>query len=283
MYPDRYEQFPSFPDGIPFSLDPQIVRDIWTTNPESNWHENLEIELCISGEGEVLIEGTKHAFLPGDIAVANPNALHHTGTEGHLVYACLIFDVDFCKQSRIDLDSLKFESYFTSTRVLSLITEIITAHAFLKDPFRIPRLRCLALSLLLELCENHLAAINIDQTKPDEHQCVKNAITYIRKNYASHFSLDDLERSIFVNKYTLSRQFKQVTHQTIMDYTNSYRCVRAARLLSEGVSVSTAAAKCGFLNLSYFAQIFRRNMGELPSAYRMRHRAASPDIAPNFP
>lgn len=83
MYPDRYEQFPSFPDGIPFSLDPQIVRDIWTTNPESNWHENLEIELCISGEGEVLIEGTKHAFLPGDIAVANPNALHHTGTEGH--------------------------------------------------------------------------------------------------------------------------------------------------------------------------------------------------------
>lgn len=56
----------------PFSLDPQIVRDIWTTNPESNWHENLEIELCISGEGEVLIEGTKHAFLPGDIAVANP-------------------------------------------------------------------------------------------------------------------------------------------------------------------------------------------------------------------
>ena len=213
MYPDRYEQFPSFPDGIPFSLDPQIVRDIWTTNPESNWHENLEIELCISGEGEVLIEGTTLAFVPG----------------------------------------------------------------------LIPRLRCLALSLLLELCENHLAAINIDQTKPDEHQCVKNAITYIRKNYASHFSLDDLERSIFVNKYTLSRQFKQVTHQTIMDYTNSYRCVRAARLLSEGVSVSTAAAKCGFLNLSYFAQIFRRNMGELPSAYRMRHRAASPDIAPNFP
>ena len=43
------------------------------------------------------------------------------------------------------------------------------------------------------------------------------------------------------------------------------RCTEAQRLIEGGMSVSAAAAACGFENLSYFSRSFKGLFGHLPS------------------
>ena len=79
-----------------------------------NWHENIEIQVCLDGEGEVLLDGDKFPFTKGDIAVVNSNVIHYTYTPNSLTYTCLIVDTEFCKQMDIkyqDIDFVKFVLY----------------------------------------------------------------------------------------------------------------------------------------------------------------------------
>ncbi|MBR6603969.1 MAG: AraC family transcriptional regulator, partial [Clostridia bacterium] len=46
-----------------------------------------------------------------------------------------------------------------------------------------------------------------------------------------------------------------------------YRCKKASELISEGLSVSEAALKCGFSNMSFFTRTFREYIGCLPSKF----------------
>ena len=57
-----------------------------------------------------------------------------------------------------------------------------------------------------------------------------------------------------------------------MDYMNFMKMEKAALMLREsGCTVSEASYAVGFEDASYFTRLFRRYMGQSPSAYRMSH------------
>ena len=49
----------------------------------------------------------------------------------------------------------------------------------------------------------------------------------------------------------------------ITDYINFYRCTKASAHISEGMSVSAAAEKCGFNNIPFFTKTFKNGKGEI--------------------
>jgi transcriptional regulator GlxA family with amidase domain len=100
------------------------------------------------------------------------------------------------------------------------------------------------------------------------HESVKAAISFIRNNYDRKFSLDELAKSVYSNKYVLSRSFKATVGRTVMDYANEYRIKQAALLISNGARICEAATLCGFNNLSFFSKTFKRYFGKLPSQIR---------------
>jgi len=270
MLQNRYEEYLSFSNNIPFILRSKIRRSASVYSKESNWHDNLEIELCTKGRGSVTLDGKRLEFSKGDIAVINSNVIHYTGTGEEMEYTCLIIDTDFCKQADIDPSLIKFKEMFRDEAVKNTILEMETLCQSKDELCRVAKLRMLTLALLILLKEKYVQECFAQAQNDIAHENVKNAIKYIRQNYMNKFSLDELCASVFTNKFVLSRQFKKVTRQSIVEYVNVYRCRQAEMMISSGTSVGAAAMLCGFSNMSFFTKTFKKYIGKLPSQCKMK-------------
>ncbi len=267
MLNNRYEEYVDFSEKLPFVFHSRLKRTDLIYSEEMNWHENLEIQFCNEGCGSVLLDGEYTEFKKGDTVVVNANVIHHTGTEHELVYSCLIIDQKFCENCGIDPLQLEFKQKIHDPKIAKIFEELENIY-FSSSKCRVARLRLLAISLLILLCENHTVK-EVSQKYSDlNYENVKCAIRFIRENYNRKFSLDELSKSIYTDKYVLSRAFKAATGRTIIDYTNEYRTKQAAILISNGIRVCEAARLCGFKNLSFFSKTFKHYLGKLPSDIR---------------
>ena len=116
---------------------------------------------------------------------------------------------------------------------------------------KLARMQVAVLNLLIELRQNYIKQEKQNTVKRENFKIVENSIDFIHKNYNKKLNLDYIAQNIYCNKYSLSRNFKAVTSVTVVDYINFYRCTKASSLISEGMSVSAAAEKCGFNNIPF--------------------------------
>ena len=73
---------------------------------------------------------------------------------------------------------------------------------------------------------------------------------------------------MLTDKFTLAKEFRKITGQTVITYLNGYRCRQAAALISDGASVAGAAYECGFESASYFTRLYKTVTGSLPSSLK---------------
>lgn len=265
----RYEEYDTRAGGIPFVLYDDLHRTPLTCSSAANWHDNIEIQFCIDGEGTVLIDGERYPFLPEDIVLVNSGSIHYTGTEEHLIYTSILLDPTFCQRAGFEPTALCFEPRFRDSDCLALCREIVQLYRTENTPYRYARLQILILRLLILFSDRHTVLPPKTRGVPS-HDTVKNAIRYIRENYRNRITLDTLAAVVYTDKYHLTRIFRQLTQQTVVDYINQYRCRTAMAMIADGASVSAAAEACGFHNMSFFTKTFRRHIGCLPSECKSR-------------
>ena len=269
MIATRYDGYKHSDNMLPFVLNTDLERTPLKYSREKNWHEDLELQFCEGGSGWVLLNGEKKSFEVGDVIVVNPNVIHYTGTDERLVYSCLIIDPDLLKQVGINYDELTFTELLREPSLNQAFKELKEIYLQKSYPFKITLLYSVLLKILVEL-SSHCERNTVTATQGKAFENVKATIRYIRENYASKISLDDLSRALRADKYTLCRDFKRIAGQTIVEYTNRYRTQKAADFISDGYTVAEAARACGFENLSFFTKTFKKNIGVLPSSYKKK-------------
>ena len=267
MLGTRYENYENSA-ALPFVLRTNILRTPHNLSREQNWHEELELQLCTDGEGQLLLGGEKFPFRKNDISVVNSNVLHYTATDSSLTYSCLIIRAAFCRQMGIDCDRLTFAPLIQSPVLTDLFLQLTAVCADKDAPLLTARAHHALLALLIELVSNHAAAGQNATPRSRTFDTVKQAITYLHRNYHRRITLNELAEHVMMDKYALCREFKKATGQTIFGYLGNYRCLRACELLKSGCSVSEAASSCGFENLSYFTKTFKKHIGQNPSTFR---------------
>lgn len=94
----------------------------------------------------------------------------------------------------------------------------------------------------------------------------------VRENILQDLSiiplLPDLAKKHNISESKMKKLFKQVFGQSIYQYFQQFRIQKAAALIREhGYSVSEAGYETGFTNLSHFARLFERYLGEKPKKY----------------
>lgn len=98
---------------------------------------------------------------------------------------------------------------------------------------------------------------------------VKNAIAYIHSHLEEPLTLDNVCKSININRCYLSDIFKKQVKCTFSQYILKQRISLAKKLLKDSqLTVNIIAEKCGFSNQSYFCTCFKREMGMSPCSYR---------------
>ena len=270
MLKARHEEYINFKDGLPFLLHVNINRSNVNYSKESNWHENLEIQLCNDGCGFALLNAEKYDIEKGDIIVANSDVIHYTGSNTNMSYSCLIIDTTFCQNIGIDPKAISIVPIIKDKTINSLFLKLKKVYVDNSVSYRTAKLTQLLLELLIELAENHSTPCNLSEINTNKNKKIKSVITYIHQNYNKKITLDEISKAVLYDKYALCREFKKYTGQTIIDNLNHYRCAKAAELLCKGYSVADASALCGFDNLSYFGKAFKKHMGCSPSKFKKK-------------
>lgn len=103
----------------------------------------------------------------------------------------------------------------------------------------------------------------------DTIERVLPVLNYIDTHYREEISLDDLSKTVNLNRYYFCRLFKKATNSTFTEYLNFVRVCKAEKRIISGVgNISEISMDVGFSSVSYFNRIFKKYKGCTPSAYK---------------
>src|SRR5260370_4002524 len=112
-------------------------------------------------------------------------------------------------------------------------------------------------------------SVNVLGGQPVARGTLAPAVSYVATNYPEKLRLATAARLCDLSPFQFSRTFKKEHGSTFRDFVVRLRVQRAAELMKHSsVSVTEAAFVVGFNDLSYFARMFRRQLGVSPSHYR---------------
>lgn len=95
---------------------------------------------------------------------------------------------------------------------------------------------------------------------------VKN---YLDQNYRDDISLDALAEKFFINKYYMSRSFKEQIGMTINEYLNNVRVTKAKQMLRfTDRTIADIGERVGIDDPAYFSRMFKKIEGISPDQYR---------------
>ncbi|HPY45241.1 MAG TPA: AraC family transcriptional regulator [Sphaerochaeta sp.] len=117
--------------------------------------------------------------------------------------------------------------------------------------------------------QNEKMADSEDSLSPQ----VKMVIQYVEKNLKESFTLEKLARCASCSESTLIRHFKKDTGQAPFEYIIQRKMTAAKHLLSlSDQSIGNIAAECGYENIYYFSNSFRKHLGCSPTEYRKKSK-----------
>ena len=126
----------------------------------------------------------------------------------------------------------------------------------------------LYLALTLHYVEQEHRAQSTADARP-RNETVEQICAYLAANYQQKLSLTEVAARFYISPYYLSRLFRRVTGQSIVDYINARRIEAAQKLLeTTELSIGSVAEQTGFASAAHFRRVFRETMGVGPLQYR---------------
>ena len=127
-----------------------------------------------------------------------------------------------------------------------------------------------------EICGSN--ANNVRENRPkrtdnvrnsDEQTTIKYLKEYVENNYIYDISMQEAAEEMGYSDAYFSKLFKQYFNQNFTAYLTEYRIKKAKELLSNtNHSIKDVSRMVGYTDSNYFAKIFKRLVGEIPSKYR---------------
>ena len=96
---------------------------------------------------------------------------------------------------------------------------------------------------------------------------------YIEQNHSGEISLSDVADLFKIDKFQLSRAFKEIMGIPFVSYVNNIRINRAQRMLIEtNAKITSIAFACGYDSSTHFERVFKRSTGMTPTQFRNENK-----------
>lgn len=244
------------------------------------------------GDCRFNIEGKEYTYKKGDIAIVPKGVMYSPETKNFCEYTFFHFDgelaecfVDSGKVKPFDevphgrptyglLSSTDDDRELLFDYKISLGAEVQNVELLVR--------KCLETRLSYENKQQILLAAQFSEimffiskaycerfrTESNIPPQINKIVSYIKENYTSPITLDDICKNMNISKQYCMRIFKKHMNITINDYILELRMRHAAYLLSYTyMNVSQTAEYLGFSGTSYFSRVFKNYYGVAPSDY----------------
>ena len=116
---------------------------------------------------------------------------------------------------------------------------------------------------------HHDVIMPMEHLSPCENKFISQARLIVEQHIDNEeFTAYKLAEALEMNRMTLHRQLKRLTHLSCTAFIRKIRLTRAKEMLGNpGVKVIDVGFAVGFTHMSYFARCFKRVYGQTPSAY----------------
>ena len=251
----------------------QEIGTLQALAPHTSSRSNLQSYLyftVISGSGTLIYDGKKYDLKKGDMVFIDCRKPYSHTTDSNL------WSLRWCHFYGPTL-SFVYEKYverggqptfqpeepapFLST--LDSLYKLASGSDYIRD-MRINEELNRLCTLLMEQSWHPEEA-----TTAPKKMSVVEVKEYLEQHYAEKITLDELSTHFFINKYYLTRVFKEQFGQSITAYLTSLRITHAKQLLRfSEKSVEEIGLECGLGALHYFSRVFKEVEGVAPSIYR---------------
>jgi len=242
-----------------------------------HYAKTVEILVCDDLLGQIIIDNKRYELRGQQVFVIPPYTVHAND-----IYMCngrlYVFKVSLPDIAHyVDIPNI-LESVDCS---LDQLAYVCPDHAAVKKLIDELVARdgnlCACLPLVLEI---FCILSNYTQTpRENSHDSsrlnaasLQELINWTQKNYMFKISLDDVAQMMGYSKYYFCARFKTLTGITYMNYLNSVRISNACLLLQNGHSVQNVCSACGFENISYFIQVFKKIRHMTPHQYASQYQ-----------
>ncbi len=265
----------------------QETGSLQAIRPHVSTRHNLQSYLCfvvLEGKGCLEYDGRRYEMAQGDCAFIDcrKRYSHITGSTGesgrnagdgegsglwslkwaHFYGANMqaIYDKYL---ERGGQPVFKPENISVYTELLEKLYELAASEDYIRDM----RINSTLSELLAFIMEQswHPENITISKKRLD----LVNVKSYLDEHYTEKISLDDLSSRFFIDKFYLSKIFKDAYGTTINAYVLSRRITEAKKLLRfTDMSIDEIGSRVGMNDANYFSRSFKKLEGISPSEYK---------------
>ena len=254
----------------------------------SHYHEQLEIDLLLSGEMLITVDDNAYALKEGDAVICNPFHIHKgEWADESDTGSFLGFTVDLRKMllfkgsplERVCLDLLENRGRFDeliSARcgwLKQRLEELLTVYSE-KSEINDCRALSLLYDLMAELLKSHYHAEDDRRALHRNIEFLRRVSIFVNENYSRDIGTADIAAALYTDVSQFCRTFKKHFGDTFSNHLCRYRCIRATEMyLYDGMTIADIAASVGFSDYCYFSKSFKKHIGVAPSVYFAKRRA----------
>lgn len=229
----------------------------------SDWNMFIPTEgfFCCGKEGTVI--------KPGDIVIFAPNEVFNR----RVIKEVSFFSIHF-KWTFHDSQSYKYMHLLPKGKI-----EFSDSSRILSTAFLLTKSYCG--SIKKELCNHFLRDIwyqyyietNTEKATKISNGIIETALKSINIINTAELTISSLAKECNVSQVHLINLFKKHLGQTPSEYLTEHKIQRAKELLTDtDYSISEIAEYCGFSNIYYFSNRFKKQVGVSPNMFRKMYR-----------
>ena len=245
-----------------------------------HFHEDVEIVLCVSGEGLLFIGNTVFPLHRGQLFFINSSVLHRSVANEE--YRCMVFHVSPQMLQVLSSPYTQFSTYCCGIgQAVTLtgddINRLETLFSGLMAPkeigFGADLNRVAEVINFLVECFSHFAKAGKPQARTNPGlEKVAPILEYIQDHLDEPLTTASIAEAFYMSKHYLCHLFKEHTGFSLIDYVINCRVLKARGLLRQGMRVQEAGERSGFQSNEHFIRTFKKLTGVTPKRYGMMYR-----------
>ena len=254
---------------------------------EYHWHNEFEWVVVESGTVECLIDSKRIELCRGDGIFINSKVIHRFESEHGALMPNILFAPAFIAPTTSAIYNEYVAPILNSGCTYFVLRqrnkdENIILNA-LHEIFRLAVERVIQkMDIQIAVCSlwrNFVKITNGYWNSNHKQQDIllqsriQTTIQFIAENYTEKLTLTDIALSANISKSETLRCFHQAVQTTPVKYVIGYRLNRAKeRLIATNDTVTQIASSVGIDSISYFVQIFTKEFGITPRAFRLQYK-----------
>ncbi len=263
-----------------FSKDINFITN--ETGAKPHYHVLFELYFLLDGECTYFIDNKTYQIHAGDLILIPRDTIHRTQYPLNIKYSRMLINCSdyFIPESvykEIDDMLYIYRNNEITDKIHEILTEIETDYNS-PDQYSIDYIQGLMnnLFILIARYPNEVSDISA------KNEYIENAVNYIRKNFASRITLNDVAEVCAITPEHMSRIFKKETGFGFAEYLTFVRLQHAEYLIkTKKMSITEISHRCGFEDSNYFSYIFKKKYGISPREMKKQERL-NPHLLINY-